>query len=302
MMLLLLALAVAPGSACVPIDHEHILGRDLARANSAFTALPTDMDLGLAPAVGTARVMPARELQRIADAHAIRAQFSDDVCFSWATRPLSIEAIAHAMEKALLPRRVHVDVLDQSSWPVPDGDVVFHPSGLTFGLNGIAFWRGYVNYGLSRHFSVWARVRVTVQENHLFAADKIEAGEQFSAAKLRAEAYDGVLTREDPFTDLRDLNGQIAKFDIAPGALITRPMARVPHTVERGDAVTVTSTRGSARVEAQCIADESGGMASVITVHNARTGRRLRVLVEAKNKAILASDDALGLTTEGPNQ
>jgi flagella basal body P-ring formation protein FlgA len=302
MTLLLLWLATVSPGACLPIEHEHILGRDLARANAAFAGLPADLDFGVAPLVGSSRVFSAREFERIATTHGIQAEFSGEVCFSWPTKPLTSEAIADAMTKALLPRRVHVDVVDQSSWPVPAGNLIFPVSSLSFGADGVVLWRGYVNYGSTRRFSIWARARVQVQENHLFAAEKIQAGETFSPANVLTEAYDGVLTRDEPLTNMEDLTGQIARFDIASGTLLTHSMGRVPHIVERGDELTVISEKGRARVEAQCIADESGGAGSVITVHNARTGRRLRVLVEAKDKGVLASDDALGLTSGGPNQ
>jgi flagella basal body P-ring formation protein FlgA len=90
----------------------------------------------------------------------------------------------------------------------------------------------------------------------------------------------------------------ISKFDIPAGTTLTRQLLDIPHDVERGDTLTVISAIGRARVEAECIADQSGRAGSIIAVHNARSGRRFRVLIQAKGRAVVASSDALGLIAE----
>ena len=90
----------------------------------------------------------------------------------------------------------------------------------------------------------------------------------------------------------------ITKFDLPAGTLLTKRLLEAPHDVERGDSLVVIAETGRARVEAQCIAEENGRTGDIIRVVNARSGRHFRALIEGKNKAVIASTDALGLIAE----
>ena len=159
MMLLLLLAATAPSSSCVAIEHDHISGRDLALAAPALAALSPDSDFG-PPFPGSMRVFPVRELKRIAAEQKIQADFSKNVCFTWATKPLNRDDLLLAMKKSLEPRRVTIEILDQSSWPAPNGDICFSPSSMTFGSEGDVLWRGHISYSLTRRFDIWVRARI----------------------------------------------------------------------------------------------------------------------------------------------
>ncbi len=243
-------------------------------------------------------MFPAQELRRIAAQRGIKGSFVNDVCFVWATKPLSRDSLIAAMKNTLAPRQVNIDILDQSSWPAPNGDIYFPPSSISFTSAGIVVWRGYVSYAATHRFDIWARARITLKEIHLVTTERIVAGHPLSITQLRAEPYDGVLTRDQPFTAAEQVLGFIPKFDLSAGTLLTRQVLDVPHDVERGDTLTVVAETGRARVEAECIAEESARAGDIIPVHNARSGRRLRVLVEARGKAVVASSDALGLIAE----
>jgi flagella basal body P-ring formation protein FlgA len=302
MMLFLLLAATAPMSGCVALQHDHILGRDLAAAVPAFAALSPESDFGLAPLPGSMRVFPARELKRIAVERGIQAGFANDVCFVWVAKPLTQGALLDAMTKSLAPRRVSIEILDQSSWPAPIGDICLPRSSMSLSSAGIALWRGYVNYAGTRRFDIWVRARISVKENHLVTIAKIPAGHVLSATQFKSDPYDGAFKRDEPFTDADQVVGLIAKFDISPGTLLTKRLLDVPHDIERGDALTVIAETGRARVEAQCIAEESGRAGDIIPVHNARSGRRFRVLIQARGKAVIASSDALGLIATDVNR
>jgi flagella basal body P-ring formation protein FlgA len=298
MMLFLLLAASTSVSGCVAIEHDRILGKDLALAAPALAALAPDSDWGPAPLPGSTRAFPLRELKRIAVASHMQADVRSDVCFVWATNPLSPEALIEAMKKALAPRNVKIDLVEQSLWPAPRGEISFPLSSLSLGANGSVLWRGYVSYAGTRRFDIWARARIAVKENHLLTTEKIAAGRPLSALHIRTEPYEGALTREEPMTSAEDALGLIAKFDLAPGTLLTRRLLDLPHDVERGGTVTVVAESGHAHVEAQCIADESGRAGDIIPVHNARSGRHFRALLETRGKAVVASGDGLGLIAE----
>ena len=302
MMLLFLLAAAAPLSACVAIQHDHILGRDLAVAAPALAGLSPDADFGPAPMPGSTRVFPVRELKRVAAEHSIQGDFSNNVCFVWATRPVSRDELVKAMTKSLAPRQVTIEVLDQSSWPAPAGEICFPRTSLTLSSTGSALWRGYIGYSSRHRFDIWVRARISVKENHLVTTEKIAAGQPLSIAQLKEEPYNGILTREEPFTAAEQVLGLIPKFDLSAGTLLTRSLLDLPHDVERGDALIVVAESGRARVEAQCIAEENGRAGDIISVRNSRSGRRFRALVQAKGKAVVAFTDALGLIAEDVNR
>ena len=301
-LLLWVAALTAPHGGCVAIEHDRILGADLRIAVPAFDPLPPDADFGPAPIPGNTRVFSVRELKRIAAERHIQSDVSNDACLVWVTKPLFSDALLPEMKKSLGPRTVKIEILDQSSWPVPNGEIAFPRSSLSLGADGIGLWRGYVTYAANRRFSIWVRARISVKENRLVTTEKIAAGHALSFAQFRIEPYDGPLTREEPFTADSQVVGKVAKFDIPGGTLLTRQLIEAPHDVERGETLSVLCQTGHARVEAQCIAEESGRAGDVISVHNARTGRHLRALVQSKGKALVISGDALGLIAEEENQ
>ena len=294
---ILLAVA-APFSGCQPLQQDHIFGRDLARAVPELGRLAPDADLGPAPIPGSARVFQVRELRRIAAANQIDAQPLHDVCFAWVTKPVPRQSIEDAMRRALAPREVHIEVLEQSLWPAPEGEIVFSPSSLSLGANGIVLWHGYIAYAPARRFDVWARAKISVKENRLITTEKVASGHPLGAAQLRSEIYEGALTRTEPFTSIEQVLGLRPKFDLPAGTVLTRELLELPYDVERGDTLSVASQNGHARVLAECIAEENGRVGDTIPVHNARSGRRFRALIDGKGKAIVASTDALGLLAD----
>ncbi len=298
MMAFLVLAFVVPQMDCVAIQHEKVLGKDLASAVPALQALAADGEFGPAPLPGNKRVFERRELARIAAENQIAAVPDRDVCFAWATKQLARESIRNAMQLALGPRQVQIDVLDRSLWPAPEGEIVFPLSSLTLNANGIALWRGFVRYGTARRFDIWARARISVTETRVIATQKISGGRPVAAAQIGTETYEGALTRERPYACVQDVVGFIPKFDLLPGTVLTDRLLDAPHDVERGETLAVTAQIGLARVEAECVAEDSGRAGTIIPVHNARSGRRLRVLVEGKGKAVVASSDALGLLAE----
>lgn len=298
MILLFLFPAVAAAiSACTPIDHDHILGRDIAIAVPALKALPAESDFGLAPLPGKTRVLLARELKRIAAEARIPTELTEDVCFTWPTKPLINDVLAAAIKKTLSPRQVDIEIMDQSGWPAPEGEICFPRSGVTFAASGISVWRGYVRFSQTRRFDIWVRARVVVHETHFFTTEKISVGQPLTPVSVKPEKYDGPLTRDDAFIAATQLAGVVARFDIAEGKLLTPALVAIPHAVERGGTLSVIAEVGRARVEAECIAEESGSVGGLITVHNARTGRHLRVVIQSKTRATLVTGDALGLGT-----
>ncbi len=289
-------------SDCGVIQQDHIFGRDLAAAVPGLRSLSSESDFGLAPAPGHVRTFPLAELRRIAAENHIAAELPSSACFVWSMKMLPREVLLSAMKTSFGPREVHIEIVDQSRWPTPEGNVSFPRSSLSLSTSGISLWRGYVSYASNRRFEIWARVRVSAREMHVEAAEELLSSQPVRAAQLKLAAYDGPITRDEPFTAVDEVIGLIPRFDISAGKTLTRNAFDVPKEVERGDTVSVASEVGYARVEAECVAEQSGRIGAIIPVHNARSGRKLRALIQAKGKAVVASSDALGLIAEDARQ
>jgi flagella basal body P-ring formation protein FlgA len=75
-------------------------------------------------------------------------------------------------------------------------------------------------------------------------------------------------------------------------------MLRERKQVERGDLVAVTVQTERTRIEAQAVAEESGASGSVITVRNAKSGRKFRAKVQEKGKVLVVPEGPAGLVTD----
>jgi len=295
-----LLLVLAPAPACRPVQSERIYGRDLALALPAFSPLAPDLELGFAPAPGGQRVFHPAELRRIALANHIEgaAGISADVCFAWPMAVPARQDILAAMKQTLKGRNARIEIVNQSLLPAPNGQLVFPSSGLCGFSAEPVIWRGYVLYGVNRRFSIWARARVLVSESRLVATGTLTAGEPVRADQVRVDPYDGPLSRQDPIVDLKDAMGMVARFDIPAGTLLVKNMLDKPEEVERGDTVEVIVETASTHIEAQGVAEQAGRTGAVITVHNAKTGRKFRARVEAKDQVLVVPGGPAGLVAE----
>jgi hypothetical protein len=155
---------------CRVVAGSRILGRDLAAAALEFAGLDPEAGIAPAPLPGVERVFHPEELARIAREHALpppgRAL---EVCFVRKTVTLSSAQLASSIEEALRGDRAasspgapdyippHVEILDFSRYPVPQGTLEF-PRGA---LAASGLWHGRVVTPEGRSTPVWVRVKVT---------------------------------------------------------------------------------------------------------------------------------------------
>ncbi len=296
---LLLAFLVQP-LACHAIHSDWISGRDLAQANPAFSTLPADLQLSPAPLPGQQRVFRAGELRRIAVAnHLTVAPAYTETCFAWPVKIPDRATLVTAIGKTLAGRNPHVEILEQSLMPAPEGEVVFPLSGMSGISSHPIIWRGYVLYAGTRRFPIWARVRATVTEPRVVATNLIRTGDILKRSDLRLETYQGPVDRDAFLSDLPSAVGMIARRDLPAGSPISDSMIAKPRDVERGDLVSVTVQSGAAVVEAQGLAEQSGRRGDIITVRNPRTGKIFHARIQDKGSVIVVPGGFFGLVGEG---
>lgn len=153
-------------------------------------------------------------------------------------------------------------------------------------------------YGNGRTFLTWARVRISVRERHVATAEMLHPGDEIRADQLKLIDYQGPLTREHHFTSLAEVAGMTPRSTITPETSLIDTMLRERKQVERGDLVQVTVQTERTRIEAQAIAEESGASGSLISVRNAKSGRKFRAKVQEKGKVLVVPEGPAGLVTD----
>lgn len=158
MIALFLLAAAAAAPACHPIEGDSILGRDLARADARFAAIPPDVKVGYAPAPGAHRAITISELEQLGERFGVFGEFHP-LCFEYPMRALERTEIAEALALAL--PQTEVQLVEFSLYRAPLGGIVFPPGaiGRSSSRSGDpVLWRGYVSYAGGRRFSIWAKV------------------------------------------------------------------------------------------------------------------------------------------------
>ncbi|MFL6451211.1 MAG: flagellar basal body P-ring formation chaperone FlgA [Bryobacteraceae bacterium] len=294
----LIAASLQAALACHVIDNDRIYGRDLAAAEAAFQALPPNLEVGLAPVPGQQRIFRPEELDRIGRAHHIEFVSAQPICFAWKLKTPQRADLLAAMNETLANRNAAIEIVDQSNNALPEGKLSFPLSGLSGTSDGPVVWRGSMIYGNGRTFLTWARVRISVRERHVAAAEILHPGDEIRPDQLKLVDYQGPLTREHHFTSLAEVAGMTPRSTVNPDVSLLDTMLRERKQVERGDLVQVTVQAERTRIEAQGIAEEGGTPGSLVTVRNTKSGRRFRAKVQEKGKVLVIPEGPAGLVTD----
>jgi hypothetical protein len=177
-----------PALACVAIDEDHVLARNLAEANPWFARLDPKLLIGLTPLAGSTRVVTSGELAALARRRGIPAtpataglvtaspdSFSP-ICVERATEPLTLEQLQPILEAAL--DGSPVKILEFSRYRIPHGVIEFTRAGLT----SSGLWRGRVGYGQNHSIPLWVRIGAgsTAANSSTAKPRDIERGDQIT--------------------------------------------------------------------------------------------------------------------------
>src|SRR5258706_11714848 len=105
-------------TACFPIDGDHIVMGDLARAIPALAQSDPNESIGFAPAPGAQRRFSPGELSRIAARKGVTTT-SEPVCFERKLQDITHHQILTALRESL-PREVELELIDFSHAQVPN--------------------------------------------------------------------------------------------------------------------------------------------------------------------------------------
>jgi len=195
--LILAVLLAVQTLACVAVEQDRVLAKDLAAEHPWFASLDPSAEIVLTPLAGSTRMIRRAELAAVARRlHAADIPpFYSSVCIERVTAPLTPERVQPVLEKILNGSPVRI--LDLSRNPVPRGEMEFTRARLsTTGL-----WRGRVIYGQGHSVPVWVKIATdfaALEPSHAqprwVAPHGVERGERISvevasgAARLAFQA------------------------------------------------------------------------------------------------------------------
>ena len=274
----------AAAISCHPVERDRILGSDLAAASTMFVSLRPDLVIANSPRPGTRRLFEPAELLRIARANNLDAAGVTPLCFARPTAPLQPELVVSAMRRSLGAPRAGVEILALSKYPVPHGELVFPRDALQEPVSGDSVvWNGYVAYD-GGHFSIWAKVRLTVLQTQVVCAVDLMPGHVVKASDLRVEMNNVFPRRLAPLTNTEGVVGLLARRSIPAGSILTTAMFTPPNDVERGQIVQVEVQSGATVVRVDATAESAGRRGDTVAVRNATSGKVFRAHVEGKRR------------------
>jgi len=277
--------------ACEFVGGEQIFAANLSRALPVFSAMPQDTVIGYSPAPGTRRVLQLPELKRIGTQYGIQVPASSQACFEWKMQPITQDAVRAAIRESLKAPEARVEILAMSNAPAPEGKLFFPQSGLSAATNTDpstpVTWKGYVQYGSPRRFSVWARMRISETVPRVIATESLAAGKPITKSQVRVEVHDDFPLRNDTARILEEVIDRIPRRAVRAGSPVLRTDLAEAFQVERGDTVEVTAISGSAQLELEAQAETSGRQGDVISLRNLSSGKLFRARIEGKGRAIV---------------
>jgi flagella basal body P-ring formation protein FlgA len=274
-------LAAGASGACLPVQGDQILGRDLALADRQFSALPATLQIGYAPAPGSVRVFAAAELQRIARTNAIALTGPGEVCFEIPVHTPAEEEFAGAMRQSL-PKDAALRIVEIGRVAIPAGRIDFPLSGLeplAAGNAGYQLWRGAVQYTGTRRVAIWARVEIGVTYKTLIARRDLSADTPLDPSALRVETKTGPLRRAPAASSVEDVAGHVLRRAVKTGEEIPLSLLREAPAVRRGDSVKVEVQSGMAVLRFDAIALAAAGAGEVTELRNPLSGKVFRARI-----------------------
>jgi flagella basal body P-ring formation protein FlgA len=249
------------------------------------------------PPPGSKRTFHASELASLAQLYSIRLDSPPDVCFEWPMESLDRSRILQAMRESLAVPEARIEITETSLYPVPRGRVEFPRPMLgapaSTAQEHPVLWRGQVVYGGEHRYPVWAKVRVKVACERIFALEALKPGQPIDPRQVRTEPAECF-----PFLDgsgrspAVSLSGTVPTRAIAAGSEIRPEFLARPNDVNRGDAVHVEVRSGAAHLAFIAQAESGGRSGDFIAVRNPSSSKIFRARIKDKGQVEVPIDSA----------
>jgi len=278
---------------CFPVAGPRILARDLALADSRFSALPSTLAVGFAPDPGGKRIYTTAELERIGRANGVKLENPADICFELPMRHVREEDAEAAMRRSL-PAAAELRIIELAQSDVPAGQLEFPLEGLEPAPPSAPgaqpwpqLWRGYVKYADTRRAPFWARVSILVNYTAVIASRDLPLNAVVDAALLHIESRTGALTREKVASRIEEVSGRLVKRAVGAGSPIPLSSLTDLPAVRRGDSVQVDVESGAAHLRFTAVAESTANEGDTIELRNPLSGKTFRAKLDHGPRVLL---------------
>ena len=278
-------------AACIAVSGPTITAGHLAQAVPGFVPANPSAVVAYAPEPGVRRVFPTAELRAALNHLGYQGdKVPADACFARPVMPVSEEAAISAM-RATLGAAAHIEIVELSQTPAPEGEVVFPREGL--GVPPIAFWRGYVKYDGEKKFPVWARLKLSVPVTWAMATEFLKANVPIRAGQIVMQTGDAFPEFRSTAQSAAALEGMLPRRSIQAGTPVWDDSVEKPPEVGKGDRVAVTVLSGRARMTFDAEAQSSGRVGESIYFKNPESGKLFRARVSGRGAAAIETPAAV---------
>jgi flagella basal body P-ring formation protein FlgA len=183
--------------------------------------------------------------------------------------------------------RAAIELEQWSRYPAPRGSIEFPRAGIADSRGPAVLWHGYVKYGTSRRFAIWARVRLSVPVARLVASENLPAGKIIRPDQLRAEIVACFPFDPRPAGSMEEAAGRVPRRSIPAGAAVWPGNLDAPLAIHAGDTVSVEVSSGQAQLAVEGRAAASGRLGDIIPVRNPASGKTFRARVMGPGKTAI---------------
>ena len=275
----------AADPACSPIEKESITAGDFAAIDPVFAAIPAATPMGYAPAPGRRRIFSVQELTSLAERNGVSIAPSRDICLLWPSGPVD-PANAHAAMQLAFPEAV-IEVLETSRFDAPNGTLIFPRASLQRVPSPVMLWRGYVQFGNSRKFEIWARVKVTVKGTRAVALEPLRPGSIIREHQVRIQEFEGPPDYRQFASSAADVVGHVPTTTIVAGSPIDASTLTVAPEVGAGELVNVVVMNGASRVSVDALASTAARRGDMVQLRNPGSGKTFRAKVSGPGQAVI---------------
>lgn len=290
-------LPLAAVDRCIVVDSNRVLVRDVVQEIPALSALPGELMLGYAPAPGMVRRWKGRSVQAAGLRQGTNTGEVPDFCVARPAAPIQESEIERVL-RASLPPGSHMQLVDFCRLPVPRGELQFSLRGLVRPSNprpdSLLMWRGRVVFDKNRSAPFWAKVRVSIHREGVYAQHEIPQGKMIGPEDMRFEVREESLFSDVPAANPQRVSGQRSRRTIAAGAALTEALLETPHEVNPGEVVEVQVQSGSARLKFDAQAVTGGHDGDLVLLMNQSTGKRFKAVIAGKSRAVVSLENSDG--------
>lgn len=284
-------LAFAQDSSCFTVDGDQITGKDLARAQPVFAAIPANTPLAPSPQPGGVRTFHQSELQAIGTRFLVHLDSAPDICFRIFTERLTEERVLQPMRESLGMPEATIEVTEVSAEPAPRGHVEFPRDWLGIPASpdrrSPVLWRGVVVYNSGRRFSIWAKVWITAPVPRIVSIENLRQGVPIEASHVRREVVESFPRAGKTEPALDEVVGMLPIRNIASGTEVRPEILVRPNDVNKGDLVHVEVHIGAARLALNGRAEATGRVGDFIAVLNPESSRTFQARVAGKDSVVV---------------